>query len=255
MIVLCLSVTPFQITNLFMVLAIPMAIANYNLDVFILTYPEIVICYLSHFLFSNSNKKQLLWILPTTLFAAFGFLILPGIGVELAGPKMALYYMFPWLCLLIRTVCSLLNHTLDKGSLFLLQISFYLYGLWMGMILTLDLSQIEFWYLIILFTLDIINTRFQILVTLIKQMGKCRLWPSKVEAQVSGHLAINSLHIVVFIYIVCAGKLNSAHFSFTMANYLTPMYKPFVVWIFTIVYELISLLRLRNMQKCIIIGY
>lgn len=38
-IVLCISVTPFQITNLFMLLAIPMAIANYNLDVFILTYP------------------------------------------------------------------------------------------------------------------------------------------------------------------------------------------------------------------------
>lgn len=163
--------------------------------------------------------------------------------------------MFPWLCLLVKTICSLLNHTIGKCSLFMLQISFFLYGLWMGMILTLDLSQIEFWYLIILFTLDIINTRFQILPTLIKQMDRCRWWPSLVEAQVSGYLAINSLHIVVFMYIVCVGKLNSAHFSFTMASYLTPMYKPFIIWIFTIVYELISLLRLRNMQKCIIVGY
>lgn len=38
-IVVSLSIKPVQVSNLFSLLSVPMAIANYNLGVWILTYP------------------------------------------------------------------------------------------------------------------------------------------------------------------------------------------------------------------------
>ncbi len=86
---------------------------------------------------------MLIWIITTTLYAAFGFMILPGISVRMQeADKFILYYIFPWMLLLIKLISGFLNHIIFDSNLFLLQIPLFLTGLSYGMLLTLDITSI-----------------------------------------------------------------------------------------------------------------
>lgn len=124
------------------------------------------------------------------------------------------------------------------------------------MILTLEISSIEFWYLLVLLTLEIINNRFQFLLELAKRAFKIQNQkPSILEAQISGYNAINSFHLIGFVYIICSAGLNTSNFSYNLSAYLKPMQKPAIIWVFFTAYEIISLIRLRRWQNLFILGY
>lgn len=80
--VICASIQPIQVSNVFVLLSVPMAIANYNLKVWVLTYPEIILCYFSTYIFSQgkTNWRNLLWIINVCLYAGFGLGVMPAIG-------------------------------------------------------------------------------------------------------------------------------------------------------------------------------
>lgn len=79
-IIIALSIKSPKKVNLLILLSIPMAIANYNLGVWVLTYPEIIICYFSTYAFTQKNYLNLLWIFSTIIFALFGFILIAKVG-------------------------------------------------------------------------------------------------------------------------------------------------------------------------------
>ena len=138
----------------------------------------------------------------------------------------------------------------------LLQVSLFFYGLSYGIILTLDISSIEFWYLLVLLTLEIINARYQFLLGLAKKLFKIQHEPPSIlEAHISGYNAINSFHLIGFIYIISSLNLNTANFEYNLSSYLKPLQKPAIVWVFFTAYEIISLFRLRRWENLLIAGY
>lgn len=108
-VIIALSLKSPKKVNLLILLSIPMSIANYNLGVWILTYPEIIICYFSTYAFTQQNYKNLLWIFSTVLFALFGFILIAKVGENSPTAKMVLYYIYPFLLLLIKTAGGLIN--------------------------------------------------------------------------------------------------------------------------------------------------
>jgi len=153
-----------------------MAIANYNLGVWVLTYPEIIICYFSTYIFTKTTWRSLLWIISTVIYAIFGYVILRLIGGNFEKDShfnVVIYYVYPFLLVIIKVSSGLLNHINPYCSLFLLQISFFLVGISYGLILTLESNTIEFWYLLVMLTLDIVNTRYQFCIRFIESF----IWP------------------------------------------------------------------------------
>lgn len=137
-VMISVSSTPFDITNGFILLGIPISIANYNLGVWVLTYPLIIICYFSRFLFTNRLIKSLLWIVNSVVQFIFGFLILPSIGNSLTkDSKFVLYYVYPWLLVVVKVFVGLLNEVIVDTNILLLQVSLFLQGFSYGMLLTL----------------------------------------------------------------------------------------------------------------------
>lgn len=112
-IIITYSLKPFKFTNIMILLSIPMAIANYSLGIWVLTYPEIIICYFSVYVFTKPAWKNLIWILTTVLYAIFGFIVLASIGAALKSKSktnlIILYYIYPWLLVIIKTLGGLLN--------------------------------------------------------------------------------------------------------------------------------------------------
>lgn len=79
-IIIALSTKSPKNVNYLILLTIPMAIANYNLGVWVLTYPEIIICYFSTYAFTQHNFRGLFWIFTTVVTALFGFIFISKIG-------------------------------------------------------------------------------------------------------------------------------------------------------------------------------
>ena len=86
---------------------------------------------------------MLIWILTTTLYTLFGFVILPNIVFKVPiQDKYILYYIFPWLLVIVKQISAFLNHIIVDSNIFLLQIPLFLTGLSYGMLLTLDIATI-----------------------------------------------------------------------------------------------------------------
>lgn len=157
-------------------LGIPMTVANYNLGTWVLSYPQTVICYLSYYIFSDRNFKKLLWIVVSVLYMLFGFIVLPGIAGALGKEfRFVLYYLYPWMLILVRLLSGLLTGFIQASHLFLMPISMFLSGLSYGMLMTLSVSSIEFWYMLVLLTLDVVNSRYQFLLIMLKKLLRIKL--------------------------------------------------------------------------------
>ena len=173
---LMVSISPWSNSNLLMVCAMIITICNHYLNVRILTYPSIIICYLSTMIFNEEYKIKIIFILVLVIEMAYGFAFLPGLYNSFAeNNKSAFYYVFPIFMFILRMMVSLLYWMIEHTSIIFLQIPMFILGLEYGVILTLQTSSIEYWYLMVFFTLQIINERTQFaLRLLIAMINRCR---------------------------------------------------------------------------------
>jgi hypothetical protein len=91
-----MSIDPWRSSSAMLLLAIPITIANYFLNLSFFTYPAIVICYYSVMSFNEKHKSKQVFILVLVLTIIFGLIILPAIYKSLQI-KIAFFYMFPLL--------------------------------------------------------------------------------------------------------------------------------------------------------------
>jgi len=152
------SVSPWVSSNTLVLLAIPMIFANYFLGLSYFTYPSIAICYFAVLSFNEKHKKKQIFVIIAIFTIIFGFVILPAIYKALpSSSKGAYVYIFPLLMLVIRTVISYGYWVIEHSATVFLQLPLFVTGLEYGMILSQNIDTIEFWYLMVFFTLQIMN--------------------------------------------------------------------------------------------------
>lgn len=121
-----------------------------------------------------------MFIFVLALVFAFGFALIPGIYDSFADDnKFSFYYVFPILMFLLRTIISSFYVVIGFSEYIYLQVPLFLMGLDYGVILTVNTSSIEYWYLMVLFTLQVINERTQFtlkfLVSAVNSCNKSRV--------------------------------------------------------------------------------
>ena len=263
------SISPWSHSNLLMICAMIITISNHYLNVRILTYPSIIICYLSTMIFNEEYKIKIIFILVLVIEMAYGFAFLPGLYNSFAADnKGAFYYVFPIFMFILRMMVSLLYWMIEHTSIIFLQIPLFIMGLEYGVILTLQTSSIEYWYLMVFFTLQIINERTQFtLRLLIAMINRCRSSSrsrEKVEhlsvlpAHSSGFSCLHSLHIVCIIYVFTSLPLYSSPYTSTtvLGAYISAeWYIPLTTWLLASVYEIMCLILERKRKDKLLIGY
>ena len=230
------SITPWSFSNLIMVIAAIIVIANYFLNVSVLSYPAIIICYLSVMMFNERNKEKIMIILVFVMEVAWGFGFLPGLYSAFdSNSKQAFYYLFPLFMLIIRVLVSIFFTAIKYTEPIFLQIPLFLMGLEYGVILTLRTNYIEYWYLMVFFTLQIINDRTQFVLRIcISILQACRNNRQRrggeetedgssphakrdisvLAAHASGYSCVNSFHIICLIYIFTQLPIYSSPYTF-----------------------------------------
>ena len=103
---LMFSLYPWSRSNvLFVLICLPIIIANYFMSIQILTYPSILICYFTVLIFNEHHKQKILYIPILILTIIWGFIIIPSVYSSLLkfnNPK-TFYYVFPIFMWMIRT--------------------------------------------------------------------------------------------------------------------------------------------------------
>jgi hypothetical protein len=74
-----MSIDPWKSSSAILLLAIPITITNYFLNVSFFTYPAIVICYYSVMSFNEKHKSKQVFILVLVLTVLYALIILPAI--------------------------------------------------------------------------------------------------------------------------------------------------------------------------------
>ena len=163
-----ISVSPWTLSNLLLLTAGIIVICNNYLKVAVLTYPAIIICYLSVMLFNEKNKQKIIFIFCLVCVMAWGFAFIPGLYTAFSDDtKTTFYYIFPVFMVILRLIISGFYMAIKYSELVFLQLPFFILGLEYGVILTLQTGQIEYWYLMVCFTLEIINDRTQFLLRML----------------------------------------------------------------------------------------
>ena len=99
-----LSINPYYFSNGLVLTAVVIAIVNNYINMTILTYPSIIICYLAALTFNEKHKIKILFIVVLALYIVFGFVVLPAIYSSLAiDSKIAYFYIFPLLIFIFTT--------------------------------------------------------------------------------------------------------------------------------------------------------
>ena len=124
------SITPWTTSNLLLITAMIITLANHFLSVTILTYPAIIICYLSTLIFNEEYKVKIIFILVLVLELVYGFALLPGLYNSFPDEnKTTFYYIFPIFMFLLRTMVGLLYWMIQHTSIIFLQIPLFIMGL------------------------------------------------------------------------------------------------------------------------------
>ena len=124
------SITPWSFSNLLLLTGMIITICNNYLNITILTYPAIIICYLSTLIFNEEYKVKLIFILVFVLELAYGFALFPGLYNSFPDEnKQAFYYVFPIFMFVLRTMVSLLYWMIEHTSIIFLQIPMFIMGL------------------------------------------------------------------------------------------------------------------------------
>lgn len=104
-----------------------------------------------------------MWIPVAILVLVWGFVVIPALFKELAkaGNAMVFYYLFPIFTFMVRIIMYTAYRWIGETSYLFIQLPMFLLGLEYGVMLTLSIGNIEFWYLMVFFTLQIVNDRTQ----------------------------------------------------------------------------------------------
>ena len=114
----------------------------------------------------------------------FGFIVMKAIADSLfnQGNISTYAFLFPIFMLILRVTLNFFYWAIDKSTIIFLQLPLFLTGLEYGAILSFDVSTIEFWYLLVAFSLQIINDRTQFLLhVLIAIKDSCNEKPKESE--------------------------------------------------------------------------
>ena len=204
----------------------------------------------------------------------FGFILLPVISNSLygQGKKDTYIWIFPILMLVLRSVLSYCYWVIDHTALIFLQLPLFLTGLYYGAILSFDIQTIEFWYLLVTFSLQIVNDRTHFLLNvLVSILSNCSKKSTDEEmivknktrkysilpAHSNGYACLHSFHIFILVYIYAGLGLYTAPFtsSLPISIYITPGYKPVVVWLLSSVYEIMSILLSKTKKNVMFFGF
>ena len=213
---LTLTIQPFKSSTLIFPLAsLPITIANHYMGMSSLTYIQILICYLAVLFFNQRHKIKILFILVIIFQVIAGFLVLPGLYQLLKSQTKVYYYLFPLIMFVIRSLVQLLYWVLGYSEALFLQIPLFIIGLEYGTILSVSISEIEFWYLVVFFTLQVMNERTQfflkVMVNLVKFCyPKMKTTPTPDPSKRNNHIlsshcngfsSMHSFHLVGCVYI------------------------------------------------------
>ena len=87
----------------------------------------------------------------------FGVFVFPNLYQLLKSTKEIYFYIFPLFMFLLRNIVQFGYWLIGYSENLYLQITLFLIGLEYGTVLTIPVGEIEFWYLIVFFSLQIIN--------------------------------------------------------------------------------------------------
>jgi hypothetical protein len=135
------SIDPWKSSNILLLIAIPIIIGNYFLNLGFFTYPSIVICYYAVLSFNERYKAKQLFVFTLIFTIIYGLVILPAIYRSIQT-KIAYFYIFPILMFLIRNTLSYCYWKIDHTAIIFLQLPLFITGLEYGTILTRDISTI-----------------------------------------------------------------------------------------------------------------
>jgi hypothetical protein len=138
---------------------------------------------------------------------------------------------------LLRNLVQVGYWVVGFTSTLYLQVPLFLIGLEYGTILTIAVGEIEFWYLIVFFTLQVMNDRTHfILKALVNMIQFClpsinnnTTTPDNPQrnnhllpAHWNGFSSIHSFHLIACVYIMTSLPLSSSPYndSFRLSTYL-----------------------------------
>ena len=252
-------IQPYTKNNLIIVvLGIIINIANFYLNISLLTYVEFLILYLACYIFLEYYRMTILWMLNILLVVSFGFFALPKIYDEFpTSSSYQFYFVFPFLIYIVKLVLALSHHSIKHYSEPLLQIPLFLRGLQFGVLLSTKTTTVEFWFMIIMITLQIVDERVQFVFKLLKLLIGAKNQKSRwvLTAKCSAHTCINSLHIILLVYFVLTTKLKTVFFSQSLSSFLdNSIWNPLIIWAFFSLYELLSMLKVLKREDKFILG-
>lgn len=129
---LMLSIWPWSLTNVLMLVAWAVIIANYFLRIQALTYPIILICYFSVLIFNERHKNKIIFIPVLILLVVWGFIVIPSLFVQfrtVLGNVQGFYYIFPLFVFMIRIFLYIAYKWIKFTEYIFLQLPFFILGL------------------------------------------------------------------------------------------------------------------------------
>ena len=99
----------------------------------------------------------------------WGFIVIPTLysQLKIGSDNLAFYYVFPIFIFIIRNFLYVCYRWIGFSEYIYLQLPFFLLGLEFGVMMTLSVSSVEFWYLMVFFTLQISNDRSELTLELL----------------------------------------------------------------------------------------
>lgn len=124
-----------------------------------------------------------------------------------------------------------------------------LLGVQYGTAMTMQMSDVEFWYLCVIYTIRLVNTRKQFFVRLIRKMfvrlGFLDILVNRrCPSYKSGFLFKFTIHSVAIIYIYNYLEFNNYPFTgqaYALSLYPGLWYQPLIIWAVLVFYEIVCL--------------
>ena len=116
---------------------------------------------------------------------------------------------------ILRNLVQLTYWIVGYSAGLFLQIPLFLMGLEYGIVLSVSMSEIEFWYLLVFFTLQIMNDRTQFFLRVMANLvkfcfPKMKITPTPDHTKMNNHVlpahwngfsCVHSFHMISLIYI------------------------------------------------------
>ena len=223
--------------------------------------------------FNEKYKVKILFILVIVVEVLVGLFMLPAVFRMLEFKQEIYFYLFPVIVFVLRNFVQLVYWILGYSEALFLQIPLFLIGLEYGTVMTRKVGEIEFWYLIVMFTLQIMNDRthffLKVMVNLVKFCYPTTATTPKPDpikknnhilpCHWNGFSSIHSFHLIACIYLFTHLPLTSSPYSpsFYLTSYVScnQWYKPLIVWCLVSVYEIMCLVLEKRKENVMLIGY